>query len=209
MGLSQYCWIFNEMRLKNQGKHTFIFIPRFHILFLFFVAAMFALSVTSLFTYHLYLVSKNRTTLEAFRTPIFRGGSGPDKLAFHLGIYNNFQEVFGDKVLLWFLPIATSLGDGIVYPQRGHLSESDEESGLLSGSGNGGYRDDSSVEELVPMIRSTENPEEEDDDDEFDEWSKVDVKDFGGKTSNSNFGGNQDWSGDGGAKKNDSVTLDL
>ena len=64
---------------------------RFHILFLFFVSAMFALSVTSLFSYHLYLVSKNRTTLEAFRTPIFRGGSGPDKLAFHLGVYNNFQ----------------------------------------------------------------------------------------------------------------------
>jgi len=52
---------------------------------------MFALSVTSLFAYHLYLVSRNRTTLEAFRTPIFRGGSGPDKQAFHLGIYNNFQ----------------------------------------------------------------------------------------------------------------------
>jgi palmitoyltransferase len=193
------------------SKYGIIFIPRFHVLFLFFVAAMFALSVTSLFTYHLYLVSRNRTTLEAFRTPIFRGGSGPDKLAFHLGIYNNFQEVFGDKVLLWFLPVTSSLGDGIIYPQRGHLSDSDEESGLLSGSGGNGYRDDSSVEELVPMIRSTENPNEddEDDDEEFDEWSKVDVKDFGGKSSDSNFGGNSDWGREGGAKKKDIVTLDL
>jgi hypothetical protein len=105
---------------------------RFHVLFLFFVSAMFALSVASLFVYHLYLVSRNRTTLEAFRAPTFRGGTGPDKDAFHLGSYNNFQEVFGDRVILWFVPVATNLGDGIVFPQRGHMCD-DEESGLLNG----------------------------------------------------------------------------
>jgi len=93
---------------------------------------MFALSVASLFVYHLYLVSRNRTTLEAFRAPTFRESPGPDKDAFHLGSYNNFQEVFGDKILLWFLPISTNLGDGIVFPQRGHMND-DEESGLLNG----------------------------------------------------------------------------
>ena len=66
-------------------------LSRFHVIFLFFVGAMFALSVTALFVYHLYLVSRNRTTLEAIRTPVFRGESGPDNKAFHLGIYNNFQ----------------------------------------------------------------------------------------------------------------------
>lgn len=88
---------------------------RFHILFLFFVSLMFAISLVSLFGYHIYLVLMNRTTLEAFRAPIFRIG-GPDKNGFHLGKNANFQEVFGDNWKLWFFPVYTSMGDGLQYP---------------------------------------------------------------------------------------------
>nr|CAD7394195.1 unnamed protein product [Timema cristinae] len=88
-------------------------IGRFHILFLFFVAVMFGVSLISLFCYHCYLVAKNRSTLEAFRAPIFRMGA--DKDGFSLGKYNNFQEVFGDNRRTWFLPVFSSpfitLGD--------------------------------------------------------------------------------------------------
>ncbi|XP_019533697.2 palmitoyltransferase ZDHHC15 isoform X3 [Aedes albopictus] len=95
---------------------------RFHILFLFFVSLMFAISLVSLFGYHCYLVLLNRTTLESFRTPIFRYG-GPDKNGFSLGKLNNFQEVFGDDRKLWFVPVYTSLGDGMVYPvHASHLT---------------------------------------------------------------------------------------
>ncbi|XP_062542788.1 palmitoyltransferase ZDHHC15 isoform X2 [Armigeres subalbatus] len=95
---------------------------RFHILFLFFVSLMFAISLVSLFGYHCYLVLLNRTTLESFRTPIFRYG-GPDKNGFSLGKFNNFQEVFGDDRKLWFVPVYTSLGDGMVYPvHASHLT---------------------------------------------------------------------------------------
>nr|CAD7455567.1 unnamed protein product [Timema tahoe] len=82
-------------------------IGRFHILFLFFVAVMFGVSLISLFCYHCYLVAKNRSTLEAFRAPIFRMGA--DKDGFSLGKYNNFQEVFGDNRRTWFLPVFSSL----------------------------------------------------------------------------------------------------
>uniref|UniRef100_A0A182QXJ6 Palmitoyltransferase n=1 Tax=Anopheles farauti TaxID=69004 RepID=A0A182QXJ6_9DIPT len=92
---------------------------RFHILFLFFVSIMFAISLVSLFGYHCYLVLLNRTTLESFRTPIFRYG-GPDKNGFSLGKLNNFQEVFGDDWRLWFVPVYTSLGDGMLFPTQSH-----------------------------------------------------------------------------------------
>ncbi|KAL3289382.1 hypothetical protein HHI36_022813 [Cryptolaemus montrouzieri] len=93
-------------------------IGRFHILFLFFVAVMFGISLISLFCYHCYLVSENRTTLEAFRAPIFR--TGEDKYGFSLGRYNNFCEVFGEDPKIWFLPVKSSLGNGIEFPLNLH-----------------------------------------------------------------------------------------
>ena len=80
-------------------------LGKFNILFLFFVSFMFSISLFSLFSYHIYLVLKNLTTLENFRSPLF--AYGPNKNAFNLGKLNNFREVFGEKRILWFLPIYT------------------------------------------------------------------------------------------------------
>ncbi|XP_045779032.1 palmitoyltransferase ZDHHC15B-like isoform X1 [Maniola jurtina] len=89
---------------------------RYHIVFAFFVALMFAISLGSLFGYHCYLVAHNRTTLEAFRAPMFRGGA--DKNGFSMGAYNNFKEVFGASPNLWVVPVFTSAGDGCEFPVR-------------------------------------------------------------------------------------------
>ncbi|XP_039759875.1 palmitoyltransferase ZDHHC15B-like isoform X1 [Pararge aegeria] len=89
---------------------------RYHIVFAFFVALMFAISLGSLFGYHCYLVAHNRTTLEAFRAPMFRGGA--DKNGFSMGAFSNFKEVFGVSPNLWIVPVFTSAGDGCDFPVR-------------------------------------------------------------------------------------------
>ncbi|XP_051972027.1 palmitoyltransferase ZDHHC20-A isoform X2 [Xyrauchen texanus] len=89
---------------------------KFHVLFLFFVAAMFFISILSLFSYHLWLVGKNRTTIEAFRAPVFR--NGPDKNGFTIGFHKNITQVFGDQKKYWCLPVYTCLGDGYTFPTR-------------------------------------------------------------------------------------------
>ncbi len=100
---------------------------KFHVIFLFFVSGMFAISLVSLFGYHIYLISQNRTTLEAFRPPIFRQG-GSDRKGFFLGKLNNFREVLGDQPILWFVPVFTSLGDGLTFPRQCQMT--DEEMGV-------------------------------------------------------------------------------
>jgi len=94
---------------------------KFHILFLFFVSSMFSISLCSLLGYHIHLVLKNRTTLEAFRAPVFR--HGPDKEGFSLGKMGNFVEIFGDDWKKSFFPVFSSFGDGLTYP----LNNTDEE----------------------------------------------------------------------------------
>ncbi|KAL4641478.1 palmitoyltransferase ZDHHC2-like isoform X2 [Arapaima gigas] len=87
---------------------------KFHIMFLFFAASMFSVSLSSLFGYHCWLVCKNRSTLEAFRAPSFRHGA--DKNGFSLGFSKNFRQVFGDEKKYWPLPVFSSLGDGCSFP---------------------------------------------------------------------------------------------
>uniref|UniRef100_A0A4W3JIB0 Palmitoyltransferase n=1 Tax=Callorhinchus milii TaxID=7868 RepID=A0A4W3JIB0_CALMI len=89
---------------------------KFHVLFLLFVAVMFFLSLLFLLSYHCWLVSLNRSTLEAFSAPVFH--YGPDKNGFNLGRGKNLKQVFGQEKTQWFLPTFTSQGDGHFFPMR-------------------------------------------------------------------------------------------
>uniref|UniRef100_A0A8B9T1M5 Palmitoyltransferase n=1 Tax=Anas platyrhynchos TaxID=8839 RepID=A0A8B9T1M5_ANAPL len=89
---------------------------KYHILCLFFVAAIAFIGIQWLFSRHCWLVGKNRSTIESFRAPMFR--NGPDENGFSLGYGKNLREVFGDEKKYWLLPIFTSLGDGCSFPTR-------------------------------------------------------------------------------------------
>ncbi len=58
----------------------------------------------------------NRSTLEQFRAPYF--ATGADEQGWSMGKLNNFKEVFGEKASTWFLPISTTIGDGLTFPTR-------------------------------------------------------------------------------------------
>ncbi|CAF1664303.1 unnamed protein product [Adineta ricciae] len=103
----------STINAQKTGDSSAITARQFHLLFLFFVAVMFGISVSSLFFYHLFLTGKNRTTLESYRAPIFE--SGPEKDGFDLGWKRNYQEIFGINLLKAFIPIPTTRGDGIHY----------------------------------------------------------------------------------------------
>ncbi|XP_077163582.1 palmitoyltransferase ZDHHC15 isoform X2 [Paroedura picta] len=127
---------------------------KFHVLFLLFLAIMFFISLLFLFGYHCWLVSQNRSTLEAFSAPVFQ--SGPDKHGFNLGFVKNLQQVFGEERSLWLLPVFSSQGDGHFFSMRTFsearnplLANEDQwEDNGMEDDGHGCYQDSSLAIEM-------------------------------------------------------------
>ncbi|XP_075750704.1 palmitoyltransferase ZDHHC2-like [Rhipicephalus microplus] len=89
----------------------------FHVVFLVVVGTMLAVALGSFFVMHLFMASKNETTLERLRDATFK----ELRDSFDLGNrYENFVEVFGPRKSLWMIPAFTSVGDGVRFPTRLH-----------------------------------------------------------------------------------------
>ena len=97
---------------------------RMQTILVFMVAAVFSLSVFFLFSFHVYLVSKNRTTIEVYGAPTIRN-VGSYKNAYNIGCFKNWQQVMGRSILMWPIPVAyvpKELDGGHSYPLSDLLS---------------------------------------------------------------------------------------
>ncbi|TNY22036.1 DHHC palmitoyltransferase-domain-containing protein [Rhodotorula diobovata] len=111
------------------------------------LGAIFGFAVGAFGLYHLYLVSKNRTTIEAMEQPTSLALLNPPPSSrlqphdltskqrrslaaaarrysiYDLGAKENFKQVFGDKWWLWGVPVGWPSGDGQSFPiNTAHLS---------------------------------------------------------------------------------------
>jgi len=111
------------------------------IVAVFFVACIFGLAMFSFACNHYYLVFMNITTIESLekRRNIVLSRSkrsssdeekGPDVdredyaifcNPYNVGWKRNFQQVFGRNPWLWFIPVANSIGNGVIFPLNERL----------------------------------------------------------------------------------------
>ncbi|CAF2502574.1 unnamed protein product [Rotaria sp. Silwood2] len=120
--LEYFILAWQSMSNTEKNEHSSISRSgKFHLLFLFFIAIVFGVSVSSLFFYHLFLIEKNRTTVESHRAPVF--ANVPNKDGFDLGWKQNIQEIFGSNLFQALIPIYTTRGDGVRYQINSMLLE--------------------------------------------------------------------------------------
>jgi len=90
------------------GKDSDVLVVSMFIIALVFGLALFAFATT----HYMYILS-NRTTIEALEK-----SSKRKENIYNLGKSANFVQVFGTNRYLWFVPVFTSLGNGLWFPQN-------------------------------------------------------------------------------------------
>lgn len=91
-------------------------VTRGCIIYMFLMGVVVTVSLTSLLSFHIFLVFRNRTTLENYRPPSF--ANGPQRRGFDLGVFKNVQAVFGPFGPKMFLPVHNWHGDGVHFEPR-------------------------------------------------------------------------------------------
>eukprot|EP00759_Apiculatamorpha_spiralis_P034776 PhF_6_TR35784/c0_g1_i1/m.52005/K20028/ZDHHC2_15_20; palmitoyltransferase ZDHHC2/15/20 len=102
--------------LHEKKPHSpFKVIRGVNFAFAYCVALVFSASLTMFLAFHFKLVSQNTTTIERLEKQDKLRASSKMHL-YDIGTYENFVAVFGDQWYLWLIPVATTEGDGTLYP---------------------------------------------------------------------------------------------
>jgi len=85
-----------------------------------FLAVMFVIeiplliSITVLLFWQIMLIGRNRTTIEYYEFDEAEKGKKKN-FPYDLGYLENFREIFGNSMWLWFLPISNTTGNGLQF----------------------------------------------------------------------------------------------
>ncbi|KAJ1955975.1 palmitoyltransferase for Vac8p [Linderina pennispora] len=86
------------------------------------LSAVFSLCLVAFAGFHIYLVLSNLTTIESYERNHFKvqqqQGLRQSKYVnlFDVGAKKNFYQVFGSTWYWWFVPVTTTMGDGVRFP---------------------------------------------------------------------------------------------
>lgn len=102
------------------GK-TIFELREFQLVFLGIIGALFGIVLLCFTGYHTYMLLTNRTTIENLELTVYKGDRSERTTSktinvFDIGYQRNLEEVLGKAPALWFVPIKTTLGDGILFP---------------------------------------------------------------------------------------------
>ncbi|RZF43218.1 hypothetical protein LSTR_LSTR009022 [Laodelphax striatellus] len=106
--------ITQELKNEQDFLHVVQVVGLANLIFLIIYITNSSITVVTIIFmfYHYNLTLNNMTTMEALRPPAF---VSEDIQGYDLGKCENFEQVFGDNVLYWFVPLFTSYGDGVKF----------------------------------------------------------------------------------------------
>ena len=106
------------IRVKGKGIFKYV-IGNFLILFNNLIALGFTIIDFKFTKYHFWLISKNKTTIEYLDIEFTKNKN------YDIGLMNNWKQVMGENILLWFIPIninkGAPVGDGLCWPCKEDL----------------------------------------------------------------------------------------
>eukprot|EP00834_Sanchytrium_tribonematis_P003853 NODE_165_length_14629_cov_0.605231.p7 type:complete len:219 gc:universal NODE_165_length_14629_cov_0.605231:7885-8541(+) len=101
---------------QNVSNYNFSLNMELNIFMGMVASGLFGVALLGFFILHLNYAFRNQTSMESLGYPRTRFTSRSSLNIFDLGYFDNLKAVFGDQLLLWFLPTSPKLStDGYVF----------------------------------------------------------------------------------------------